>query len=325
MRTPDSSDDDLPLNPLLARLDDGTGGADERAPTDARRLADQLFVDALLERVHQGAPAALDDQIRSAMARIGTSQTELIPAAGVTRRRWITSSLQAAAGIGAVGVGWLAVSTLTTPTAEAAVARAIEDARLERDRHYAISTEISRPGEGKTLRGDLYVRGAERFAVRHESPLGGVVWVGGDQKTVWIIPAAGPAFVAADPRRMDQWIEERELPLPVLQVTAVLTHLQGHYDLELLAPERLEESAERMQHVRGRRRAAVGLLPTTIDVWIHPRSGNVQRLSLDWERRLDPLPGPRRIQFDLVDQVALAGDWYTAEAHLDRNRPVIRF
>lgn len=312
-------------------------GAEERA-----KVADLLFLDALLTRVHDRDPAgnarrvarvlsSLDEACLDEIPGLGTKT--LVPAQGVNpsvraaparsaRRRWLVSSLSMAAGVAGAGAAWL-LSSATPVNAQETVRKAYAGALVLEDRHYRVWTYFGGPSVAP-IEGSLFVRGGEKFALHQPTPLGLRFWLGSDGKSSWFIPAIGPVLVSGDSSAPRRWIAERGMEVPFLQITAILRELVDDYELDELPDEPLPRDNARgdWRRVRGTLASQRLLLPRQIDAWVHPETGMVARLILDWKLAGKAL-GLRRIEFDLVDQNRMPDDWYSAARHHGKGRAVL--
>ncbi|MFO0947154.1 MAG: hypothetical protein U1D30_14620 [Planctomycetota bacterium] len=297
------------------------------ADMDRSRLADVLFLDSLLQEVHHSDSQTVEQRVQRVMAAIdqeaGKPQEseEVASVSKTSRRRWLVSSLSMAAGVAGVGTAWF-FSGANTATAQEALELALLEFKVPVDRHYQITTTLAGPSENKIV-SDLYVQGGEKFALHQPTPLGTHLWIGSNGTKVWFVPAIGPVFVSNDPAEVRQWIEDRQLPVPFLQVTAILSLMARDYELTLQKPESLNDHPGiRWQRLRGTRETARFLLPKSIDVWVHPKNGVVGRLELNWfvpQRAF----GLKQIRFDLASQALQPADWYDASAHFEEGRPVL--
>lgn len=309
--------DGVPSDPSENRLED----------VDRARLADVLFLDTLLQEVHRADPQAMELRVRRVLDSIDRESAAPMVAPSedaspkTSRRRWLVSSLSMAAGVAGAGAAWF-LSGANTATAQEALEIAILESKVPVDRHYRITTSLAGPTDGQIV-SDLFVQGGEKFALHQPTPLGTRVWLGSNGKKVWLVPAIGPVFVSNDPAEVRQWIDDRDLPIPFLQITTILSQMTADYELTLRQEERLaNHPGLSWQRVRGTRETTRFLLPKVIDVWVHPGNGMVGRLELNWlvpQRAF----GLKQIRFDLVNQVLQPSDWYDASAHYDEGRPVI--
>lgn len=229
------------------------------------------------------------------------------------RRRALIAGLTLALGIAGLALFWTAPFS---SQAMAAIQHATEAARLPIDRQYALTLQLGSKGEIRTVLANLYVRGGDHFVLKH-SGKAGTLWIGGNDRTVWLIPPIGPAFIARDPRRLNEWMSERDLPLSFLRITSLLAQLSTDCRLDLLEDERLPAPLPGdYRHIRATRRNPLGVLPATIDLWVDHETGLVRRVVCDWNRR-GLITGPLTLTLDLVDDKALPDDFFDGRSHLD--------
>lgn len=338
-------------NRWLAELLDGAPRTDNGelpqppvgiGPDEKERVADILFLDALLTRVHRDDRDATARRVAQALARLDERSPEVIPLgngetmfpgeapspsvraapARSARRRWLVSSLSITAGVAGAGAAWL-LSSATPANAQETVRKAYAEALVLEDRHYRVWTYFGGPLVAP-IEGSLFVRGGEKFALHQPTPLGLRFWLGSDGRSSWFIPAIGPVLVSGDSSAPRRWIADRGMEVPFLQITAILRELVDDYELEELPDEPLPHDTARgdWRRVRGTLASQRLLLPRQIDAWVHPKTGMVARLILDWKLAGKAL-GLRRIEFDLVDQNRMPDDWYSAARHHGAGRAVL--
>lgn len=334
-------------------LDDVASIQDLRsvAPDERARVADLLFLDALLERVHRQRPEEIDEKVRQVMTaidadclprrRAGSLPLPLsaaaeadLPTTGRSlpaspgarlqmRRRWLVSSLTMAAGVAGVGTAWL-LSGAGSATAQDTVKKAYEESWLPEDRQYRITTTFGGPVIDP-IEGELFVQGGDKFVVHQPTILGTRFWLGSNGKRAWLIPSVGPVLVSSKPELLRQWIDDRDLNVPFLQITSVLSVMQDDYELAQLTDERLPGGDRTLwRRIRGTKDKQRLLFPNQIDAWVHPVTGTVGRLVLDWNVPKRAI-GLKQIRFDLVGRERMPADWYDAAPHHGTNRAVLIF
>jgi hypothetical protein len=303
---------------------------------DKRRIADLLWVQALLEQTLAPQPVQREARIQRAMASLTIAVLDNpiskgeSPVTTVTciasryrpqrsfRTAWVTALIVV------IAVGLWFQATDQSRQARAAVEYMRQVAAEPRDREYAVTLAFTPPSDvGKDLpqqklNGNLYVRGGAAFAFQTPALVGpGKTWMGGDAKGVWLRPARGPIVFQATAEGLLQRYLRSPVETPFMQITTVLERLGEHYDIELLADEVPpgSELAEHglCHHIRGKCRNPHGSLPDTIDTWSARRGGNVIRMSLSWERK--SRPGLLHVEFNFVKQAELPTEWYRPEGH----------
>jgi hypothetical protein len=303
---------------------------------DKRRIADLLWVEALLEQALAPQPMQREARIQRAMASLTTALRDnpvnngASTATTVTyitpryrpqrsfRTAWITALIVVLA------VGLWFQATDQSRQARAAVEYMRQVAAEPRDREYAVTLAFTPASDAGTdlpqqkLNGNLYVRGGAAFAFQTPALVGpGKTWMGGDAKGVWLRPARGPIVFQATAEGLLQRYLRSPVETPFMQITTVLERLGEHYDIEMLADE-LTPDSELVEHglchhIRGKCRNPHGSLPDTIDTWSARRGGNVIRMSLSWERK--SRPGLLHVEFNFVKQAELSPEWYRPEGH----------
>lgn len=224
--------------------------------------------------------------------------------------------------------------------AYAAVERALQVAGDYRDRQFAVVAELQLPGEqARKIESQLFVRGPHEFALNHPGLLpGGRLWIGSDRQGYWAVPQVGPVLVSHENGPLKEWLDQYKVSTPYLQLTTVLTGLRDRYALQEMKPESLsttteEANPQRFRHIQGAllngqsapANGGTTLFPTTIDLWVHPQTGEVRRLVLDWSVQLDrPVHGLQRVTFDLANFTAQSDDWYQHQGHHGPNRRILQ-
>jgi hypothetical protein len=307
--------------PLFDHLDGDEPEAD-LAGCDPEQLADHLLLDSLLREVHAPDAAAARDRVARAMARI--------PHIHGPRRHRLTliqthrSLAVAATLLVCAGVLWFLFG-VTSPTAYAALNRALVSAKVAADRFYQVVVERSLPGPAR-IEASLYVNGGRKFAVEVKDMPAGTLWAGGNEEHVWLVPAFPPfpVFVSDDPRLMNAWLERQDVQLPFLQITTVLENMQRSYDISFPEAPEAKELPEDLVSVVGKRRTDDPLLPAQIRMLARADSGTVQELLLEWDNS-GRRPTPRSMKFTLAGEEPRPPDWYDHAAHHDAGRRLHRF
>ncbi|QDU84688.1 hypothetical protein Pla163_18000 [Planctomycetes bacterium Pla163] len=211
------------------------------APDTARAEAIERYTDQLLERT------AGDERDRDAVERAlrawrrerdGSGESESAPVLPLARRfgRSALVRLASAAGVLlAVAVAALFLIGPGAPTADAALAGALERARAATPRMYELLFERGL-GFTRAVEADLYVSGEQTFALALEKPAG-TAWIGGDRAQVWVVPANPqlPVVLGDRARRTQQLLAENDVELPYVDVVSALEALSVDYDAALSA------------------------------------------------------------------------------------------
>ncbi|MEL6427611.1 MAG: hypothetical protein AAFR54_00445 [Planctomycetota bacterium] len=281
---------------------------------DRDQNADQVFMDALLERVHDADRETRAERVDGALDRIRREHwaPAVGPRASVRRIGWTLLSATAAAV-------WAATVLLGSgPDADAAeaVERSIEAMTAPVDRHYAFVIEAGSGGEDPALTGDLYLRGDAELAVRLERE-GGTTWIGEDASGSWVVPPQPLMPVLTGPRGtiFAAVFRTEDTSLPALRLATALGRVRNSYDL---AVEDLEGGVREItaQLVSRPESAA---RPS----WIRFRAdagGVIQRLETRWTHY--PGVGHRAVTLQLLDARTQDADFYGHAAHHD-GRPVV--
>jgi hypothetical protein len=292
-----------------------------------RRLADLQLLHGLLGQLREGEGEAREARVRGVLRALEAAPATL-PWRPRGRARRVLSGLTAAAVV-LFGVLLWGKFGAANP-AYAVMARALQAAGEERDRTYDVTDTWGVPEQSRHA-AVLQFRG-DKFVFRPLAPPWEGTIVGGDGRQSWVVPKAGAVLVSDDPRAFFRLIRGAVLPdrrgdrgavregtsLPFLNLTALLERFSRSYDLQLLAPEALDDGGPRYQHIRGGRRAGVEDGAESVEVWAHPQTGVVRRLRL----HLGEAPEARRVTLDLIGEEPLPADWYEHAAHHDPQRPV---
>jgi hypothetical protein len=137
-----------------------------------------------------------------------------------------------------------------------------------------------------------------------------------------MVPSVGPVIVVRDPRAFDRMLKEREIDAPFVQIPPILVEMAERYELELKPTT--DEAGRKLQHIRGRRRAALSLAAPQIDLWLDARTGVVVRMIHDWQLP-DFAPGIHEVRFELADEEPLPADWFSHLRRHDAGRPLLQF
>lgn len=287
------------------------------------------FLHALLGRLYRSDTAETDRRVQRVMNALdGQPAEETLPRAAKptvvpyptgARRPHMIPLIAAAAAMLLVSIVWFSVGE--NNTAYAAVQRALDNALADVDREYRVRAELQGPLEiRRDVEATLYVRGAEKFAVRHPGLLRKrEIWAGSNGQQGWLVPPIGPVLVNEDQDLIKKWLQEKVVSTPFLQITSILERMADKYDLEKLPAEKLPDlegtdADIKWQRIRGTTKDRKTDGPKTIELWSHPRTGAAQRLILDWQGT----PGKanvNQITLDLIGQPKLADDWYEHSGH----------
>jgi len=217
-------------------------------------------------------------------------------------------------------------------SAMAAIERSLNVAAHPTTRKYLLQIESQSVigGTGETDI-DLYVHGNNRFALRHPGPLSlGTLWVGQDGADSWIVPPIGPVL-KGNRASLDRWIRSREKleQAANLHITTVLRRMISKgYRLETLADEEItipNGVSVDCQHIRAERETNDEEDdPVAIELWSSCETAMVMRIIAMWKLEDGELGKKSVVLTFQSDEPSLTEDWYTAEAHYQGHRPVIR-
>jgi hypothetical protein len=298
------------------------------------------MLDSLLRHALRPEPEARDARVRRVVQRLDEetaypTESKDQAAEKILRRRspvrlWISLAVTACLAL-AIGLWWQVPSP--SRRAYAVMQTTLQRATEEGARHYSVKALVQRPVLGnKEIAADLYVDGANRFALRHPPiPLLGEVWIGRNERESWIVPTHGPILVG-DATMLQRWIaenaDETDFATPYLHVTTILKRTSEHYDLQKLADEAVVVPGQpgtpvSCHRVRGVLRDATSERPRTIDLWVDSDTGIARRLVLNWELQPGQF-GRSVVTIELAGSVTLPPNWFEHSAHHAEGRPILR-
>lgn len=320
------------------------------------RAADLRFLHVMLEQIYdcdeagseyriQRVLSALDDQPSEVVPRVRdlTPEPDSISRAATSRfpfqTRWVTSALTLAAGVLVLAMIWAGHNGAEV-SAYAAVEQVYTAATSMQDREYRVVSEVNKPDEVVQIESTLFVRGGEKYSIRHPFVLG-EIWIGNNGHQAWLVPPVGVAITREEshdnPQYIRRWANDAGFVIPELQLTALIAHLRDQYELELLPSEPLSTTSEALvaaaaqtldseqlartevmwRRIRGTLNVGPPGRPTVVDVWCHPETGVARRIDLVWRRDTEPASdaGLQRMTVDLVRDHVLDESWYEAAGH----------
>lgn len=223
-------------------------------------------------------------------------------------------------------------------TAMAAIQRSLDVAAERLTRKYLVRIQY-RPTIGRSVEvnADLYVQGADRFALRHP----GVVprtnlWLGRDGKQSWILPVFGPVIKGDSSIFERRLVSYNDLDAPNMHIRNILTRMSRGYHLQALRDEEITtpDGPVTCQHIRaelkpgkrmtpGARPTALSSPPEEIELWASRESGMAMRLVAHWNLDSDAI-GRESIELTYQsEEPTLTDEWFTAEGHMNGTRRVI--
>ncbi len=299
----------------------------EKAKQDEFR---EVWIESLL--VSAANPQEHTDRVARAMEQIGKDSDAPHSVDAVREQarslRWWTLAIAASFLLVLL---FLVDSGGTSGKAVAAVERSLNAAAELMTRKYLLQVEY-RPafGGARTIDHQLYVQGKDRFALQHPGLLPGTsFWLGHAGVDSWVVPAIGPVL-KGDDTFLSRWIRSREeLNTPFLHITTLLTRMMSRgYQLETLSDEEIvmpDGLAVECQHIRAQRMSANepdG--PDIIDLWASLESGMAMRLIARWELAEDEIGRESVVLTFQHDEPLLGEEWFTAEAHYEGQRTILR-
>lgn len=317
---------------LLHRFLDDELSAEDRARVDARVATDPDFARDL-------ARAAL---LHDELAREFTSGTlGRVSATRVLRpRRIVRTAAAAAVFVAIAAIAWSVLAGTPASAAHTELARIV--ARAARDRTYRIHVlaDDAGPHRNDPRRRDerdparevpanspdgiegamLHLRGASSWVLVRRSFDGVESATGSDGSTAWSVPEHGPVRVSSDPARFRGALPGEQHDLPFVDPRDGLAELERAYDLELV-PASARDGATRA-HLVATRKPGVGRGPKRVALEYDPDTAAVVRMT--FERLPQAKGGPRALELVLVDENALAADFFTHVSHHTQGREVVR-
>lgn len=299
---------------------DGSAATDA---LDVRRLADMHWLHVLLEFIHDPQPDATDARVHRVMAAIDEPAAATVRPAGSAAPSvpsWVATILSTAAAIGFFAFLWNS-SAVTPVSAHAAVRAVYRDAATPVDRQYTISTvaQLDHPSPPLDLEGMLYVRGGDKFVMRHNG-FQGDFWCGHDGERNWFLTPTDEVIIEGAADKVLYWAREEGVALPDLKLTTLLDQLGSRYELRFLPDESLDGFPGVLwQRVRGIRHVDDTAPPQMIELWMHPETGVAQRLVLSWQENESEI-GLAQVTLDLVGEEPIDEAWYSYRPH-SHSRP----
>lgn len=291
----------------------------------------QDLIDSLLQSMYQTDEDHARSLVSVGMQRISDDQdarsTRDQATAMKSTRRWLIMAFAAAAVI-LMGVALPLLDDSRRATA--AVKQSLKQAFEDIGRHYRTQTTW-RTSEGTVQRlpADLYVRGADQFALRLYGPLQQVVpiWLGSNPKYSWVMLPAGPVL-EGDRRSLTDWFQRRQnRSTPYLHITTALELMCEHYELQSLNDTKLDVSGNsiRCRRVTGTlKRDSADQRPQRIDLWLDGETGVVMKLHAAWDLEQNQW-GRESTTIVFVKQTELSDAFFTPEIHGGNQCPRINF
>lgn len=326
------------LDEFDSQEDLSSGLLEDLPAAERRRVADLQLLHSLLVHVHDQDADRKTELVQSVMRAIEEDTIAAEDPAPAPPERLISVVTLAGAAAGswqgrlvsfAIAASLLIAGFLwwnqpeNKGGAQAAVNHAIRVVEQPIDRTYRLRVQVDEMVE---LEASLYVRGREKFVLKHPGPVMGEVMLGSNGKEAWFVPMFGPVLINENPWLLQEWMQRRDMVLPFVQFSDTLTRITDHYDLKIIEADQVPEGTRLdLRLIRARRRPDVTSGPAVVELLMHRESGVVHRLDL-WSSDEEPFSSTsgRRLTIELVEQQPLDDDWYEHQAHHDPMRPVRR-
>ena len=259
-------------------------------------LVEQRSVHGLLRALHTADAAGREARVAAVLGRVDRE------IARVRRRHWLVVTA-AALLLATFGI-WLLLPP-ELPTAEAAMARAVDQLGRDLDRRFRVVwTAVARDGVPRDREFTLVTRPGMNFLIEGQFPTAGMRFadgrIGCDGQTIWIDAANGRT------RRAGPLTERSTLlqglgelfDLGYLDLQGLLGKLPGTFRLRVV--ERLQRDGGPRLRIRARLRGAAGRLRLrAAELIVDEASGMVTRLDL----QVRGLGGVRRLVLDYLGPV----------------------
>lgn len=302
-------------------------------PPSLDRLRES-YIDALLSVAYDEDQGSVAERIERVMQRIeqekGVASDRSSNAAPTTTRktwnRWISIAIAASL---LVGMSFVLQSVSPIQPALAAIEKSIAAAAEQIARKYLVTVTYKSGEQSYEIENDLYVKGHDRFALRHPAVVPGAdLWLGKNGDATWVVPAIGPVLTGND-LALSRWLSAQEqLSTPYLHVTTVLDRMSRGYQLRELGESTIgtrEGKDVVCRHVVGERKNLANTnLPATIELWSDKASGVAIRIEACWSLAASE-SGREKVVIEFVDQPELPDNWFEAEGHYSGSRGTITF
>jgi hypothetical protein len=224
---------------------------------------------------------------------------------------------------------------LPVNTASAAVDRMIAAFDNAGDRTYRFTVQgigkdgrpqpepTREPGERAGLDGStLYLRSSDKFVLARPTPSGKSVLCGSDGQTRWLIRPDKPVLVSSDPQAFRIPMPPELAAILSMNLKATLLQIRDHYRVRCV--EDASGQAQQTGMVCHLIAEKVGRNvpgPGNIEIWADAKSGLLHRIEFAGIH-LQGDPSLKRLIIELVDQKQLPDDWFTRQAHQEKDAQV---
>jgi hypothetical protein len=294
----------------------------------------ESYIDALLLAAYDKDQGIVAEGIERVMKQVerenGNSVGRSLHTSPVTNRpiwnRWISIAVAASLLI-AMSFGLQSVSP--SQPALAAIEKSIAAAAEQIARRYLVTVTFKSGEQGYEVQNDLYVKGNDRFALRHPAVVPGAdLWLGKNGDATWVVPAIGPVLTGNE-TAFSRWLSAQEqLSTPYLHVTTVLNRMSRGYRLREMGESTIRSSDGNhvvCRHVVGERKGEANKsLPATIELWSDKASGVAIRVEASWSLAASE-SGREKVVIEFADQPDLPVNWFEPEGHYAGSRHTISF
>lgn len=193
----------------------------------------------------------------------------------------------------------------------------------ERDRTYRILNLDDYPEEEAEKKPPmdgaiLHVRSPDQYVLIRRFTDGREWITGSDGESGWSVPpeGTGAVRVSPDPMRFRGPLPGHQAGIPFANLSADLTRIRLTYDLMVLPA-----SPEGWRGLLARKRSVLDRGPREVEIRYDPKTGVISRMT--FQGMPQAKGGPDHLKVELIDQKALATDFFKHNQHHDRNRKVI--
>lgn len=298
---------------------------------DATQEQRLQFVDSLLKSLHDNNREHAQSLVTAGLDRLATAapETQL-----KSRDFAISTILRPLQLIGLIAAALILMAIfvpyfISSRSAMAAVTQSIEEAQKDVGRHYSVKSRI-RVGELGTVerKGDLYIKGGERFAIHMDGVLPEPgIWLIGDRGRAWVVPPIGP-ILEGDVTELIDWLARRDdLATPYLRLSTILDRMRDSYHLKSMPDLMLQTKLGPVtcQHIVGTlKEPDDGGIPDRIELWVEAETGMAMKVIAQWQLGAGAL-GREAIALEFLTDIDLSDEFFTPTSHGGLQRPRVSF
>lgn len=295
---------------------------------DERDTLKDLWIESLLTSAVTSEDHS--DRIARAMGRIDEAEGKVTPKRVPTPRRSLRWGAIALAASVLLALFFVLDGGGTSTIAMAAVQRSLSVATEQLTRKYLLQVQYRTPvGLKPEIENELYVRGHDRFTLRHPGLLpNSSFWLGKNQSQEWVVPPIGPVRVGKD-MVLSRWLaSHQQLDTPYLHVTTLLTRMSRGYRLEMKPDEEVvlpDGTIVECELIHAALESADDAgLPATIELCVSRESGKAIRIVAQWDLAEGQVGRQSITLIFQSDEPSLSDEWFTPEAHFDGKRVIMR-